>query len=144
MGNWINPGHEGLPLRSTSSSLSAFITRRVLQQRYRRLFGESRIAFGVKGTPQGDPTGDPSPALWRENDWYAAFEDGDTPELRIKAIATFIAEREKELTSLLEGGGQADIYVFVGRDDTVALVFDASSLAILGRLAVISGIEVVR
>ncbi len=61
---------------------------------------------------------------------------------RLDAIATFLVERETEVTALLQGGGRADVYVFVGSDDPVGLVFDAPSLAVLGRMGVTLGVEV--
>ena len=46
------------------------------------------------------------------------------------------------MTALLQSGGRADVYVFVGSDDPVGLEFDAPSLAVLGRLGATLGVEV--
>jgi hypothetical protein len=46
------------------------------------------------------------------------------------------------MTAILQSGGSADVYVFIGSDATVALEFDAPSLAVLGRLGVTLGVEV--
>lgn len=99
---------------------------------------------GIKGTPTGRPRGaqPPPSAVWREHYWCSDFDEGDSPEGRVAAIAAFLAERESEMTAILQSGGSADVYVFIGSDATVALEFDAPSLAVLGRLGVTLGVEV--
>lgn len=99
---------------------------------------------GIKGTPRGHPRGAQPrpPAVWREHYWCSDFDDGETPEARVGAIAAFLVERESEVTGLLQSGGTAYVYVFIGSDAAVGLEFDGPSLAILGRLGVTLGVEV--
>jgi hypothetical protein len=109
-----------------------------------KALGREAEYTGVKGTPRGRFRGPPPPSAstWRNHYWCSAFNEGETPEARVGAIANFLLEREDEMMALLRSGGRADVYVFIGSDATVALEFDGPALAVLGRLGVTLGIEV--
>ena len=109
-----------------------------------KVLGREAEHTGIKGTPRGRFRGAPPPSAstWGDHYWCSDFNEGETPEARVGAIATFLVEREHEVTALLKSGGRADVYVFVGSDDPVGLVLDAPSLAVLGRLSVTLSVEV--
>jgi hypothetical protein len=96
---------------------------------------------GIKGTPRGSNRRAPSTATWPEHYWCSDFGEGDTPEERITTVIRFLLAKEKELTSLLQSGGRADIYVFLAPLAALGIELEPALLAILGRLGVKLGLE---
>src|SRR5580700_5072829 len=66
---------------------------------------------GVKGGRRGSSS---SRAIWPFNCWTADFNDEQGPEERIASVARFVEANEQVFRGLLESGGRADIYAFVG------------------------------
>ena len=97
--------------------------------------------MGIKGTPRGSNRRVPSAATWPEHYWCSDFADGDTPEERIATVIRFLLAKEEELTSLLQSGGRADIYVFLAPLAALGIELEPALLAILGRLGVKLGLE---
>ena len=98
---------------------------------------------GIKGEQRGHGRG-PLTATWRDHYWSSEFSAGETPEARISAVAEFLTERKEQMLQLLRSGGRADVYVFVGKDGTVALELEPAVLVVLGQIGVTLGIEVLR
>ena len=98
---------------------------------------------GIKWDQRGRPRGVPA-AIWPANYWSAEFRVGETPEMRIAAVAQFLTERKEQMLQLLGSGGRADVYVFVGQDGTLAMELEPAILIVLGQIGVTLGIEVVR
>jgi hypothetical protein len=68
-----------------------------------KVLGREAEHTGIKGTPRGRYRGTPRPSAstWRRHYWCADFAEGETPEARVRAIASFLIERETEVTALL-------------------------------------------
>jgi len=95
---------------------------------------------GVKGGRRGPPS---SRAIWPFNCWTADFNEEQGPEERIASIARFVEADEQVFRALLESGGEAQIYAFigVGRNE-IGFTVNPSVLAILGRVGVELGLDI--
>jgi hypothetical protein len=97
--------------------------------------GRQPNVVGIKGDRKGSAS---SRAIWSEHYWGAQFDnEGESPADRIAAIARFVEANEKAMRSLLQSGGKAEVYAFIGVErEEIGFIVDSTVLAILGRVGV--------
>ena len=66
-------------------------------------------ATGIMGMPRGNILRVPAVALWKTHYWCETFEDGETVEDRIGAIANVLTEKRAELESIVAGNGKVSV-----------------------------------
>jgi hypothetical protein len=106
-----------------------------------KLLGRKHDHSGIKGGRRGSAS---SRAIWAFNYWVVQFDsEGESPADRVAAIARFVEGNEAAMRLLLQTGGKAEIYAFIGVErEEVGFTVESAVLAILGRVGVDLGIDI--